>query len=266
MTVDNPDYVGATILHHGQSLVVSSGAQVIAPGATYNTGDQLVTKPGYWVFFTAIMAAAATNPFVLIEVTWKDAAAGNILDVEQWVVPAGTPAIIRTNGRGPVTGAHVLVKVTNLDAVQNMTIHFNLYETTHAIGRHDWRSQINANWTSISINTQVAPCAVISGSLFQGNPSIPANSVEHYQLGLYAGQVWYQESDTGASNLVVSVAPTQDLETASALANVYAFTGAAAGVHGMFTLPRQPCLLSVNNPNAAAVVCNLNVGILEYAS
>lgn len=266
MTVDAPDYVGTTVLHHGKYQILNSGAQVIAPGATYNTGDQPVTKPGFWAFFTAIMAAAASNPFALIELTWKDAATGNILDIEQWVAPAGTPATIRTNGRGPVTGDQVLVKVTNLDAVQNMTIHLNLYEATHAIGRHDWRSQINANWTSISINTQVAPCAVISGVLFQGNPSIPANTTEKYQLGLYAGQVWYQESDAGTANLVVSVAPTQKLETASALANVYAFTGAAAGVHGMFTLPRQPCLLSVNNPNAAAVVCNLNIGILEYAS
>lgn len=266
MTVDTPDYVAVTSLHHGKNVLFNSGTQVVAPGATYNSGFFPFNKPGYLVFLTAIIGASTVTPFCLADVTWHDIGTGNFLDEQQWAVPAGTPNLLRTNGRGPTIGDGVRFQITNLDAIQSVTIHLIVFETTHASARHDWRSQMNNNWTTSVAGVQAAPCAPFSGTLFQGSPSIPANATEFYQLALYAGQVQFSEADAGAVNLSVTIGPTQDLETASSTAALYSFVGSPASVHGSLLLPRQPCVVKIVNTNAAAVVCNLNIGVVEYAS
>jgi hypothetical protein len=266
MTVDTPDWVGMTVLHHGKLTLFSNVSQVVAANATYSTGFFTLSKPGYWLFSNAVMAAAASNPFVLFTVTWRDSVTGNFLDEQEWVGPAGTSSAIRTNGRGPTTGDQVRIQVTNLDAVQSVTIKLIFLETTHAIARHDWRSNIDSSWSSISVNTQPAPCSVFSGTMFQGSPSIPANTTESYLMGLYCGTVYLAEQDAGATNLTISVGPFQALDSASGTPRLFNQLGSATGIRAVFALPRQPCIVVVQNFNAAAVVCNLNIGIQENAS
>lgn len=266
MTVDAPDYVGTTALHHGKYTVFNAGTQVIAPGATYNTGNIAFTKPGYWIFANAQMAANTVTPFVLVEVFWRDSATGTTFDDQQWVMPAGTAAALRIAGRGPVTGDQCQITFTNLDATQNVTLKAIITETTHAIARHDWRSIMNANWTTTALNTTPAPGAVFSATLFQGNPTVPATTTHSYLMGLYPGQVQFQTQDAGATPLNYSIQPVANLQTSLSATAVYAWTGAVAGVHGNFILPRQPCFLAVNNPNAAGVQFTANLTLLEYAS
>lgn len=266
MTVDNPDYVSTIAQHVGKFQAFTSGARVINPSGQYSTGLFSMTKPGYVIWMTAIMAANAANPFCQVDLTWRDSVSGNLLGQEEWVIPAGTPLALRTNGRGQAKGDQLNVLFTNLDAAQSVTIHLAVYETTFAAARDDLRSDMNANWTTTAAGITAAPCARLSNTLFQGNPTIPASSFKSFQMGLYAGQVNAFEQDGGASPCKVTIQPTQLLETASAAVPVVEFAGSAVGVGVNVPLPRQPCLVVISNPNAAAVVASLTVGLLEFAS
>lgn len=266
MTVDNPDFVGSSALHVGKYNAFSVSGQVIGPSITYSTGNFAVTKPGYVVYIIAQMAAAALNPFVLADVTWEDGVTGDVLAAEKWVIPAGTATTIRTNGRGQTKGDQVRVKLTNLDLLKNVTVSFSLFETTHSAARDDWRSDMNGNWSSTNPNVFPAQGSPLSGTLFQAAPNIGAGVTNAYQFGLYAGQIEFFETDAGATGLSISISPTQDLDTSVTTTKIYSFTGAAAGVKGTLVLPRQPCIVSITNPNGVAVLCNLNIRVLEYAS
>lgn len=265
-TVDTPDFVALTAAHHGKYQLNQAVAHVIGPGVSFGTGSILFSKPGYYFYMTAIMAAAAVNPFVRVDMIWKDSVTGFVLAQEEWVGPAGTAAAIVTRGRGQTKGDQLAVQVTNLDATQNVTINLSVYESTHPAARDDLRSDMNANFSTVGAAQLPAPCATLSNTLFGGIPMIPGAGSEVYVLGLYAGQVNVFELDSGAMPLQLTIQPIQQLGTMSALTPIDEFSGAAAGSLRVLTLPRQPCEVIIGNPNAGAVACTLSITVLELAS
>lgn len=266
MTVDMPDFVSVAAAHHGKYVSYQPGAQVIVPGTPFVSPIIPVTKPGYWMHFGALMAASSANPFIGILVAWIDSTTGVTFISERWVGPAGTAAGLGTFGRGQVKADQVQITITNLDAAQNVTVTPIFIETSHSTARDDWRSQMNGNWTTSTVHTFDAKGSFLSNTLMQEVTSIPATTTQFYLLPLYAGQVMVNEVDTGAANLIIGVIPTQDLDTSNGITDYVDFTGAATGVNKVFTLPRQPCLVRVQNTNAAAVTLNIAVLITELAS
>lgn len=266
MTVDTPDWVGMTALHHGKLVLFNSGTQVIAPGATYNPTSWITNKPGYFVYLDAQMAAVAALPYVEIDVMFRDSVTGDILEEQRWVAPAGTTGKLRTNGRGPAIGDSVDIQITNLDTVQNVTIHLVYVESTHAIARQDWRSGMGPVYQNTGANTAAAPCSPLGGVLFGGSPSIPMATTRSFAMALYAGEVWLAEQDAGASPLVITINGVAQLDSMTSTPQLWNQPGALAGVHGSLTLPRMPCLVNIQNTNAAAVVCNLSIVLTELAS
>lgn len=265
-TVDSPDFVDTTSIHHGSYVAYNPGAQVIAASGVFTSPLIPITKPGYWMHFASLMAANAANPFILIQVAWIDTLTGVTFISEKWVGPAGTLAGIGTFGRGQVKANQVQLIITNLDAAQSVTVTPIVIETSHSPARDDWRSQMNANWTTTVAHTFDAKGSFLTNALHQQVTSIPATTTQFYQLPLYAGQVMINEVDAGAANLIIGIVPTQQIDTANGTPDLIDFTGAAAGVNRICTLPRQPCQVRVQNTNAAAVTLNIAVIITELAS
>lgn len=264
--VDTPDFVALTATHHGKNQIIASGATVLTPGSSYSSGTVTFNKPGYYFYMTAVAVATMANPFCMISISWRDSASGNILAFEEWVAPIGFPSSLTTRGRGQTKGDEVLIKVTNLDASENVTIHVNFYEASHPADRDDLRSDMDGNFTTLVAGYVAAPCAPLSNTLFAGQPTIAAGVTDTFQLGLYAGQVNVFEMDSGATPLTIIIQPTQLLQTITAITPITQFKGAAAGIAEVAVLPRQPCTVSIANANGVPVPCTLNIGILEYAS
>jgi hypothetical protein len=230
-------------------------------------GPGTITRPGYQISIAATMAAA-TIPFLGVQLFWKDSATGLQVAEEVWYIPVTTAAGgITIYGKGPCKGNELSFGLVNYDPANAITVSLAFWQTTHHISRDDWRSN-PAN--TVPGTTQIPssdPFALILGTATDTN--LAANATVAYLLPLYAGQVEIAIEQTVAQSLIVNVFAVDPSIVGAAFTAlpIYVAATAAAKQIGPFPLyfPRCPCILQVQNGANIATV-QMTVTNLEYAS
>ena len=255
---------GGVPLLHGWDDIAAS-AQAIPAASSVTLANLTFKKPGYIVsFWGEYSGANGTIPFVLITFTWKNAANGDNLSQEQWIVPVtANGGFLPTYGKGPTKGATLSIKLTNFDPAQPVSMSYDISETTQHITRDDWRSATPIDVPGFTSAPGADPFALIEAAA--QNLNINGNQTLTYQLPVYAGAVWITLEASIATGIQFAI-EAQDYETG--VTNVlYSVNPIPANyVSGLAYLPRMPCRLIIFNGNAGAENVTFSIMAQEYAS
>lgn len=207
---------GGTPLLHGFDFIQGPNANFNIPANGSVTTGGTFMKPAYVVGLSVtVSSGGATCPFLLVGMTWMDSTNTVELGHEKWYIPAASSGTYYHVGKGPVKGAHLSMKLTNLDPGFAMTATLNLLESTYPISRDDWRG---VDYQTASVPgygaygvtpTGLAYGQMASGFLaIQNNDTLPAHTTWSFLLPLYSGPVFWQFNANTAITAAVRV-PTQ---------------------------------------------------------
>ena len=260
---NNTGTAGSIPLLHGMRQVFASGNQTILPTATYQPANIPFTRPGYAFRITANMGVGiAVAPYAKIDLTWLMAAQNVATWEEVWYIYGGNNNNKRSNGKGPAMGDTLQIAVTNGDAVNSLIVNINIYETTQAPARSDWRDIDAAPSSGASkvINKTAA------NILADVNSVVAANGLLQLNLPLYAGQaqLWLNQNTHAGSTVQIAPVGAFDLANQEPLINID--WTQAANVYEGIILPRCPCAIIAQNPNVASATLLCSMAALEYAS
>lgn len=260
---NNTGVAGSIPLLHGARQVFSSGNQTILPGATYSPANISFTRPGYIFRLTANMGVGlAVAPYLKFDLQWLMAAPNVSAWEEVWYVYGGNNNNKRTNGKGPVFGDTLSLNVTNGDAVNSAIVNINIFETTQAPARSDWRD-IDCAPSSIGVKSNNKAAANI---LADENRTVGGIASVQVNLPLYAGQVqlWLNQNTHAGSTVQIAPVGAYDLANQEPLINID--WTAAPNVYEGIILPRCPCAIIAQNALAGNVTLLCSMAALEYAS
>jgi hypothetical protein len=252
----------------GVPLTHGFGTDASAASYTITAGSESfeffnIARTGYYVAINISIPAAATIPFLGVNMIWQSAATGLDVAQEQWYVPASSTGAVNIWGKGPTKANSLVIGFKNFDPAQTMTVTFSLYETTHHIARDDWRSSAPSAVPAFTAPPSSDPFALVL--LAAGLLSIPGTTTRTYLLPVYAGQASFTYTTSAALNNINLAAYDPSTST-----NPFLYTAAPAAASlvnaAPVTLPRCATLLTLNNTAAGAVTVNLSVMALEYAS
>lgn len=243
-----------------------SGTLAVPAGSTIFPFVGGITKPGYIISISVAIANTATIPFLEVQMIWKDAVTGLGTAEEAWIIPAATSTLV-IYGKGPTKGSELSIGMHNLDPAQAMTVTCAFWETTHHIGRDDWRSDNPNNVPGLGLIAN--PCDAFAGLLLQSEGTAAAHGGPSFMLPLYAGQVSIYASLGAVGNLSVSALQAGGVGMPAPYGgNTLAQTPLAAGTPVTLTQDtgRFPIVVSLDNTTAGAASYGITATILEYAS
>lgn len=260
---NNTGVAGSIPLLHGARNVYLSGNQTILPTATFQPANIPFTRPGYLFRITANFGVGlAVAPYVKIDLTWLMAAQNIATWEENWYIYGGNNNNKRSNGRGPALGDTMQIAVTNGDAVNSVIVNIDIYETTHAPARSDWRD-IDAAPSSGASKVVNKTAANILADV---NSTVGANSLLQLNLPLYAGQaqLWLNQNTHAGSTVQIAPVGAFDLANQEPLIDID--WTLAPNVYEGIILPRCPCAIIAQNVGASAATLLASMTALEYAS
>lgn len=260
---NNTGVAGSIPLLHGTRNVYLSGNQTILPGATFQPANIPFTRPGYIFRITANMGVGlAVAPYAKIDITWLMAAQNIATWEEVWYIYGGNNNNKRSNGKGPAMGDTMQIAITNGDAVNSMIVNIDIYETTQAPARSDWRDIDAAPSSGASKSNNKAAANILADQ----NQVVAANGLAQINLPLYAGQaqLWLNQNTHAGSTVQIAPVGAFDLANQEPLINID--WTQAANVYEGIILPRCPCSIIAQNPNAATATLLCSMTALEYAS
>lgn len=260
---NNTGTAGSIPLLHGARQVFTVANQAIAPGGTYAPANISFTRPGYMFRITANMGVGvAVAPYLKFDLQWLMAAPNVTSWEEIWYIYGGNNNGKRTNGKGPVLGDTLKLTVSNGDAVNTATISLNIFETSQAPHRADWRDQDAAPSAGASKVVNNAAANILADV----NSTVAANGQLQLNLPLYAGQaqLWLNQNTHAGSTVQIAPFGAYDLTNQEPLIDID--WTAAANVYEGIILPRCPCSILAQNVGASAATLLCSMAALEFAS
>jgi hypothetical protein len=288
MTVDFPDWMTqaqqelagfAGVTTQIQQLITAAGVPLLHGYNALQTGTVLTAAGGAQAFSGAdfekigyniglqcsIANVAATNPFVLVELTWQDVTHANSLSIERYYVPLASSGTTFVFGKGPAKGPHLSLRVLNFDPAFTATVVLTLLECTHHLARDDWRCNFGNNVPGFTLIPGQDVFGLVLGGIGGGGVAIGAGLSKVYLMPLYAGQINIALNMSVAGNTDVFVY-AQDPNLAAAVPIFNQRLTVIEPPPLLVTLPRAPCTLTITNATAGAITYQFGVTALEYAS
>lgn len=255
---------GTTTLAHNHTTRLSP----LNPSPTAGFGS--ANYMGYEFSIGLSAGVAATNPHCIVILNFYDFDVGGNQQIPienvQYSLPMGTnadpngPTIIY--GHGPMRGAFVDIKISNLDSVDGALTSFQFVGTSRLDDRHVWTWDISSSpQVPITPTGYQGLAQAGKGSLQIGRiagATLPPGVTKSWLFGIHPGQVFVRIAAQGltADNVNVKVQPqptsiygTQNLINESVGSGQGEFTATVA-------LPRSPVLFSAvnNDPTNTATV------------
>jgi hypothetical protein len=250
------------------NTVAQTGSQLLTPAAGLGTvtatggsftsyGPYPISGTGYEILFSAAVnsSGTSTNPFMYVELTWKDSVTGLILGTDNWICPiSGTSGdFFPIYGRGPSKADTVTIGITNLDGVTG-NFQVTLFQNSRAYITDDWK------W----INNQVIPAMTPTGytlpsvtpdegCLGSANITVPVSSTISRLFGMFNGPIWigYDAGGPSATNQILTLTP----QPQSVYNNSKLLVSPAAGpISGPAIGPRGPLQMTLQNLSAATAI------------
>lgn len=234
----------------GSTLLFQQLSHVIGGHGTTGSLFLPVTQIGYDFAISVNVSAAATEPFVLVNMKWFDSVTGISTGSDSFICPGadGSTSWL-TIGAGPTKGDQCIITITNQDG-NNTTVSYTLLENSRVYARDDWH-WVNIDdeiltipgWTVAGLVPDESVLGVLSGA------TVAASTTDTWLLGM---------SSTGPVNVVGNVsgvaASAVVINLLAAPASYYGggadlqhFTPTAAGFMFSYMPPRGPVALQVSN-------------------
>lgn len=179
-----PLLTGSTLLNNSSNSIPASGNKTLGPFA--------VSQIGYELVASCLMANAATNPYVTIELSWIDAGTGVQVATDSFstICGAASLAFLPTTARGPSKADQLSVTIFNNDTVQSATVDIVLVQNSRIYPRDDFF------WVSQYPNTLLVPAFTLAKQVpdenclgIMSNVTIAASSSVTNIFGIYDGPV-----------------------------------------------------------------------------
>lgn len=264
---------GGTPLLHGYILVTDNTTWTAAAANSYFSQRFVLPSPSYqFAIRITISNAAATVPFARVVLSFLTAASGGVkVDEVDFYVPATSSGTYWIYGAGPATTQWVQVQVQNLDPTYTMSGEYVLGSSTLQKARHDWRSFPGGNIPGIAQPQVSQPTALVLGASVSAGVTIAAGTLANYLLPLYAGQAIFNVNVSAIPNPAATytvLTPAGMIGGAGNEFTAWELSSTAQFVTSQaFALPRAPCLIVINNNNAAnPLTFDWGITALEYAS
>lgn len=235
----------------------------VAGGGTNSYGPFNISQVGYEIIFGAMKASGAgaqTNPFVIVQLVWTDAATGFELGTDSWTCPiAGAFAAggqFPIYGRGPTKANQVTINIMSVDTVSaNCSV--ALFQNARVYAVDDWRWNNNTlNGGGITAPTgYTLPGVPFDESILgQSGLTVAVSSSQSRLFGMYNGPCNFDYVASGPS----------------ASAQVYTLEQSPGSIYGgnkilsttpssfpvPFIGPRAPINVTIQNTSAATpIVC-----------
>lgn len=269
MSVDYPDWsvpqqnanaistTGVPLLRGTNSLGGGNLVTVPANSAVTLITTVNVTQPGYeGMFILNLPAGVGSNPFARVSFTWIDSISLQNISFRTMLLSAGNgPANALTYYiAGPVHGDQLNLVINNLDTTQDMTLTWQVNQTSH-IYQHDSLRQF-AYLPTAPIGFTNPDGAPGGGVLLITRPTIAASGQSDRLVAVFAGKAMLGIDNAGGSAVIwVSIHDPNLLYSPGnsvRMEPVVAANGANAVVPVF--LPYGPVLVRIENKSTTASV------------
>lgn len=255
---------GGVPLLHNTSGMISASLTNITAGTNQNTGFFATGQIGYECFFTAAnhtSLVAAT--FIKIVFDWQDAASGQIVLTESWVICTGPSNNAHTlTGRGPSAANELRITVFNDGSSADAAdVTMKVFNSSRIYTRSDMRT---ANFQSASFTKygQGLDQDVVGAS----SPAVLGSGGTWTRLmPLYAGQAnLFGLTSSGAADGEFSVESIASVFAMTSNNFVFdGFTNAHGALFQALTLPRIQCITVATNHNAGTFGLSATMILIE---
>lgn len=242
------------------TLLVNEGSKTIPGGSNLTVPAVAVSQIGYEIQVSASVPAAATNPFLLVELQWTDPDTGILCGRDDFVVPMGTtgnPFLVI--GSGPTKAARLSVVVFNLEGTQTASVSLFILQNSRVYQRDAW------HWDNPSLSGVTVPGFTLPGLpsdqsalAYLSSVTVAAGSSNAYLVGMHAGliQVGLDMGTAAWANvfLRLSAEPSSVYTTNNPLYD-------AQNPPSSFQVagPRAPMRLTLSNTGTASVSLTMSM-------
>jgi len=257
---------GVPLLAAAATLVKGTAVAVPA-GAIQQSAVLPVTQTGYAASISAMMPGTATNPFLLIRLTWSDAASALVVDEETYIIPCATsPSSWVTLGSGIAKGDQVVLTIQSLESVQTATVSYVLNQDSVTRHGNDWYSRNNVNM-NVAVPTftvaQLPSDEAVLGIMH--NTTLAASSSVTQLLTMAPGRLCQ------LAGVLTTVAPSAvQIQVSAVPTSVYTTvayqlfeTPSVAAFYFTFLAPRAP--MTIKFANSSTVAGNINCMVSRQA-
>lgn len=261
------DFDSASPWTPGDQLLGSVTAQVIAAGASAAFDSNYFARSSYLIATDALYGSSASVPLPIFDMEWVDPTSGLVLAHERWVINGTSTSPASSNspitGRGPSKSAQLNITVTNPDPLVSCSLDLALYQSSRAITRDDWRS---LGMGAIPGYTNAASDCPMLIPGFKASANLNAGTSVSRVIGLYAGPAEFAVTQSAGQTLQWLVTA---LDSNQNLANpIIVDTGTSTSdfFQAGLTLPRCPCLITIENNGSSATTVGFAVTAQELTS
>lgn len=254
---------GVPLLAAPATLINRSGVTILG-GNTNVLAPVTFTQVGYATQIMASFPAAATNPFISVELLWADAATSLVYDDAHYItVGASGATAFTTLGNGPARSGQLTMSITNLDPAQTVTLQIQVAQDSsiRTTDRWYWRTNVDIGLPVPTFTpATLVPDEDVLGILH--GVTVPASTSVTYLFGMAPGRTVNFAGTlvtTPPASVTYQVSPAP-LTTYTSAADVLITAPAAANFGYQFIAPRAPLYLKITNSSATAgtIFCMMN--------
>lgn len=242
------------------TLLVNEGSKTIPGGNNLTVPAVLVSQIGYEIQVSASVPAAATNPFLLVELQWTDPATGILCGRDDFVVPMGTtgnPFLVI--GSGPTKAAQLSVVVFNLEGTQTASVDLFILQNSRIYQRDSWHWD-NPSLSGVTVpgfNLPVLP-ADQSALGYLSSAVVAAGSSSTYLFGMHSGliQVGLDMGTSAWANVSLRLAA---MPGSAYTANNPLYDTSNSPSTFQITGPRAPIRVTLSNTGTASTQLTMSM-------
>lgn len=213
-----------------------------------------VTGIGYELLIESTIGAAATVPFVEVQVIWSYSVSGAVVATDSWVVPCnGGGTVFTSHITGPSKADQAQVQVINLDPSVTSTVNVILFANSrvYSADRCKWlnnlvKSSTVPGWTLPHLPDDESVLGMQSAA------SIPAGSSVAWLCGMHDGLVNFG-IDLGAGVLTNLVAQVSAEPSSYYVANNPIYGQVNPPSNWQVACPRGPFRFQLHNNGTTAL-------------
>lgn len=253
-------------LHNG----ISPNSGLLGPSTSTMLATVGFTQPAWEIAVSLSIPAAATSPHMRLQFTWTDQVTGNVVQYDEWYLPAGRSAVGANNylGRGIALGNQLTITLGNPDAAQTLTYSVQVYQTSQLPLRQDIRLNSNSGFTVPGLtppdlcdtNNLIMGLRKVAGQVSGGTDTII--------LPPYAGKIGINAgTGSGTSDLGITISAVGNTSVVLAGSTQVVYSGVTdnnGNLNATVALPRCACQVQMHNTNAGAQTTHWLATMQEY--
>lgn len=190
-----------------QTLAAGGGGQRFPASGFFS-----VPQTGYEILLSGQSQAGSTSPFLKFRIQWVDAASGQPVGDEEWIIPlpsSGPYGIVLT---GLAKGDEAFIVIQNADSVtQTYTLIFRNNSLVYP--RDQMRPMFNLGGATVPGFTLLPDIDMPQGLYGMGSVSAAANSTQTYLVGTYNGLLQIKSHFNSGSSGFIQMTPIDPFVT-----------------------------------------------------